>query len=71
MTPDRPDVAERLGEYLELRGEPGRDELAMLEAALFLEESFSIRLDDADISPDAMGTRALMERLVAAKLGGA
>jgi hypothetical protein len=71
MTPDRCDITGRLEEYARLRPEPGHDELSLLEAALFLEESFSIRLSDAEISPQALGTFALMERLVAEKLGGA
>ena len=70
VTPDRHDIEERLEEYARLCREPGRDELLLLEAALFLEESFHIHLSDAEISPDTLGTFALMERLVAAKLGG-
>ena len=71
VTPDRPDIAGRLEEYARLGREPGRDELSLLEAAMFLEESFHIRLSDPEISPDSIGTFALLERLVAMKLGGA
>lgn len=68
---DMHDIEERLEEYARLGREPGRDELSLLEAAMFLEESFPIRLSDAEISTDTLGTLALMARLVAAKLGGA
>jgi hypothetical protein len=71
VTPDRHEIAERLQEYAQIGREPGRDELSLLEAAMFLEESFHIRLTDAEIGPDTLGTFALMERLVAAKLGSA
>jgi hypothetical protein len=71
MTSDRPDITGRLEEYSRLGREPGRNELFLLEAAMFLEESFHIHLSDAEISPESIGTFALMERLVAEKLGGA
>lgn len=71
VTAQRGGIRERLAEYAALGREPGRDELALLEAALFLEESFPIRISDAEISEENLGTLELMERLVVAKLGGA
>lgn len=71
MTSGAPDIDRLLGEYLDLRGEPGSDQLALLEAALYLEETFAIALTDADISPGVMGTRELMARLVSTRRGGA
>ena len=71
MTLHRDEIRERLAEYARLGREPGRDELALIEAALFLEEAFPISIGDAEISEENLGTLALMERLVVAKLGGA
>jgi hypothetical protein len=70
VTPVDRDIQERLSEFAELCPDPGRDELTLLEAALFLEESFPLRLTDEEISPETLGTPALMKRLVAGKLGG-
>jgi acyl carrier protein len=66
----KPDIAERLGEYAALGRDFGRDELAILETALFLEEVFGIRLSDAEITSGTLGTFEQIERFVAAKLGG-
>ncbi len=71
MSAGRVQVDEILREYAGLGREPGADELSLLEAALFLEESFAVRLRDEDITPEAMGTIARMRELVAAKLRGA
>jgi hypothetical protein len=71
VTPVNHDIQEKLEEFAGLYREPGRDELALLEAALFLEESFHILLTDAEISPETLGTLPLMRQLVAAKLSGA
>jgi hypothetical protein len=67
--PGRPEIAERLAELTALGREPGGDELALLETALFLEEVFGIRLCDAEIASGTLGTFELIERFVAAKLG--
>ena len=71
VTTQRHEIRERLAEYAALGRDPGRDELALLEAAMFLEESFPIRISDAEISEENLGTLELMERMVVAKLGGA
>jgi acyl carrier protein len=71
VTTERHEIRERLAEYALLGREPGRDGLALLEAVLFLEESFPIRISDAEITEEHLGTIELMERLVVAKLGGA
>jgi hypothetical protein len=71
VTPVNSDIEERLEEYAWLCRDPGRDELALLEAALFLEESFHILLTDEEISPESLGSLALMKQLVAEKRGGA
>jgi hypothetical protein len=70
VTLGRPEISARLQEYAQLRGEPGGNELSLLEAALFLEESFDIEIKDAEISPGTLGSFALMEQLVTQKLGG-
>jgi acyl carrier protein len=66
----RPDIAERLREYATLGRGPGGDELVLLELALFLEETFGIRLSDAEIAVGTLGSLERVERFVAAKLDG-
>ena len=69
MKLDREQIEARLEEYQALRPDPGRDELAILEAALFLEEAFGIHVTDAEISRDALGSFGSLRRLLDSKLG--
>jgi acyl carrier protein len=66
----RPDIAERLREYATLGREPEGDELVLLELALFLEETFGIRLCDAEIAVETLGSPERVEQFIAAKLDG-
>ncbi len=71
INPVRSQRNARLDEYLCMRPEPGRDELSLLETALFMEEAFGIRLSDAEIVFDELGTKEALQLLLDRKLGEA
>lgn len=50
---------------------PGTDaELSLVEAAMFVEEAFGLRLSDGDISRENLGSPAAMRRFVLERAGG-
>jgi hypothetical protein len=59
----------RLEEYRRVKPDPGRDELALLETALFVEEALGIRLRDDEIVAGNLGTFESIRRFVAARQG--
>jgi hypothetical protein len=59
----------RLAEYLALRPEPARDEMALLETWLYLEATFDVRFRDEEIVADRLSTEDRILRLLAEKLG--
>ncbi len=61
------DVDARLEEYRRVRPDPGRDELTLLEAALFVEDALGIRLGDDEIVPGNLGTFEAMRRFIATR----
>jgi len=61
------DVDARLEEYRSIRPDPGRDELTLLETALFVEEALGIRLSDDEIVAGNLGTFEAIRRFVAAR----
>ena len=65
MSPEQ--VRKRIGEYRRIRKEPGNDRIALVEAALFVEEVFSLTLTDEEIDAETLGTFAAMEKLVIEK----
>ena len=67
---DEQNVKERLEEYARIRQDAGADEVALAEAALYLEEAFDILLSDEDIRQENLGSHADMERFVLRKLMG-
>ncbi len=69
MALNRTQTAARLDEYLGLHPEPGRDELSLLETALFVEEAFGIRLSDDEIVPAVLGSRESLMDLISRKAG--
>jgi hypothetical protein len=69
MTLSQMQIDARLEEYRRVRPDPGRDELTLLETALFVEEAFGILLSDDDIVPQTLGTYAAMRRFIAAWQG--
>jgi acyl carrier protein len=52
----------RLEEYRRVRPDPGRDELTLLETALFLEEALGIRISDEEIVHENLGTFEAIKR---------
>jgi len=69
VTLDGTQVEARLQEYLESRPDPGRDDLALLETALFLEETLALRLSDEDITGENLGSLAALRRFIASRTG--
>jgi len=67
MIPDEADMEARLEEYRRLRGAAAADPLAVLEAALFLEEATGIVLREDEIAPENLGSGPAMKRFVAAR----
>lgn len=67
MTADQ--VRERIAEFASIRGNPGDDPVARLEAALFVEEVFGLELTDDDMTAEALGSHRTIERLVITRLG--
>jgi hypothetical protein len=61
------EIDARLEEFRRLRPDPGRDELTLLETALFLEETMGILLSDEEIAPGQLGTFEDIRRFVAAR----
>ena len=58
----------QINEYKKVRPEPGNDELALLESALFLEGAFGILLSDEDITASQIGTYDSMRRFIIQRL---
>jgi hypothetical protein len=68
--PVNPGTAEwesRLSEYSWLRADAGGNELALLEAALFVEEATGILIRDDEIIPENLGSIQAIRRFVAAR----
>jgi acyl carrier protein len=64
------EVKRRIAEYAGLRPDPGDDSAAQVEAALFVEEVFGLRLTDEDMTDARLGSHAAIEALVLERLGG-
>ena len=62
-------VAARVTEFARVRGDPGSELAALVEAALFVEDVFGLRLSDADVCESKLGTLDRIERLVLERLG--
>ena len=67
MTLEPEQIEARLQEYLEARPDPGRDDLALLETALFVEEALGIRLSDDEIVQANLGSLAALRRFIATR----
>lgn len=61
---DEEAIDRRLEELGPPRGPGGDEALALLELAIFVEESFGIALSDEDIAPEALGSAEAIRRLV-------
>ena len=71
MNLGRADIEARLEEYRRIRPDPGRDELALLETALFVEEALGIHLCDDEIVDANLGSFESIRRFVATRQGHA
>ncbi len=67
MNPE--DVHERVLEFSRIRQGAGKDEAALLEVALFVEDEFGLILSDDEICQENLGSHQATESLVIKKLG--
>ena len=63
------DIHERIKEFNNIRPDAAADDVALLEAALFVEQVFGLCLTDDDICMKNLGTRQATEQFVLRKLG--
>jgi acyl carrier protein len=63
------DIRQRVGELSACRADPGDDPVALVEAALFVEEVFGLRLTDDDMTPERLGTMAAITATVIERMG--
>jgi hypothetical protein len=61
-------ITERLSEFAGTNQHAGNDEIALLEAALFVEDIFGIALSDNDICEENLGTHHAIKKFVFKKL---
>ena len=61
-------ITERLSEFARVNQNAGKDEMTLLEAALFVEDVFGIVLSDAEICEENLGTRKATEKFILEKL---
>ena len=65
---DLKEVHQRLVEFSGIRQNAGKEEAALLEVALFLEDTFGLVLSDEEISAENLGTSGAIERFICEKL---
>ena len=65
---DKKDVRARIKEFSNIRDNAGKDEAALLEVALFVEDVFGIILSDEEICEDNLGSHLATEEFVLRKL---
>jgi hypothetical protein len=58
------DILDRVDEFRKIRPDAGSDEARLLEAALFVEDVFGLRLSDDEICERNLGTHEAMEQFV-------
>lgn len=63
------DIHERLLEYKRLCPEPGKDDLSLLKAVIFIEDVFGLSISDEEITETNFGTHRAIEKFVIEKLG--
>ncbi len=61
-------VHDRIKEFSRIRENAGKDDIALAEAALFIEDVFGITLTDIEICEKNLGTHESAERFVLKKL---
>ena len=62
------EVHNRIKEFGNIRRDAGRNQAALLEVALFVEDVFGLFLSDAEICEDNLGTHQDTENFVLKKL---
>jgi len=62
------EVHMRLKEFSGIRENAGKEETALLEVALFIEDSFGIVLSDEEICEENLGTHEAVKKFVFKKL---
>jgi hypothetical protein len=67
---DAAEVKKRIAELAGIRPEPADDPVAQVEAALFVEDVFGLRLTDDDMTAAGLGTFEAMERFVIERIAG-
>ena len=65
---DLKEVRKRLAEFSGIRQNTGKEEAALLEVALFLEDTFGLVLSDEEISEENFGTHEATEIFICEKL---
>jgi hypothetical protein len=58
----------RLKEFSGIRQNAGKEETALLEAALFIEDTFGIVLSDEEICEENLGTLEAVKKFICKKL---
>jgi hypothetical protein len=61
-------IRDCIDEYLRIKKDADKDELYLLETALFIEDTFDVTLADEEISFDTCKDRDTIEKLVIKKL---
>ena len=61
-------IKEIISEFAGTHQKVGNDEIALLEAALFVEDIFGLVLSDDEICAKNLGTRHVIEKFVLEKL---
>jgi hypothetical protein len=62
------EVRKRIAELAGIRPAPAADPVALVEAALFVEDVFGLRLTDDDMTAERLGSFETMEQLVLERL---
>jgi len=62
------DIYDRISEFSGIRPGAGSDEAKLLEAALFVEDVFGLRLIDDEICEENLGTPASMAKFIIKRL---
>ena len=65
---DKQQIKERVSEFAGTRQNAGNDEIALLEAALFVEDVFGLVLSDDEICEKNLGAHRAMQKFVLEKL---
>jgi acyl carrier protein len=65
----RKEIESRLREYDDIETRGADSQLALLQAAIFLEEAFGVTIEDAEIRADTLGTKEARLLYISKKAG--